>query len=114
MKEIFRVLKPGGIFICVDSLNENPLYKFNRWLNYKRGRRSLGTLINMPTMRLIKKYNTNFESISINFFGALVWIYPFLKVFIGKSNATTIINRFDSFNKTSRSAFKFVMVVRKN
>jgi ubiquinone/menaquinone biosynthesis C-methylase UbiE len=114
MNEIFKVLKPGGVFICVDSLNENPLYKFNRWLNYWRGRRSLGTLNNMPTISLIEKYKTNFELISINFFGALVWIYPSLKIFIGKSNATKIIDKFDELNKTSRSAFKFVMVVKKN
>jgi|TARA_A100001037_G_scaffold292244_1_gene307282 SAM-dependent methyltransferase len=113
MNEIFRVLKPGGVFICVDSLNENPFYKFNRWLNYKRGRRSLGTLVNMPTISLIEKYNTNFELISINFFGSLVWIYPILKIFIGKSNATKIIDKFDNLNKTRSSAFKFVMAARK-
>ena len=27
--EIYRVLKDNGSFICIDSLNENPFYKFN-------------------------------------------------------------------------------------
>lgn len=113
MNEISRVLKPGGVFICVDSLNENPLYRFNRWLNYKRGKRSQGTLNNMPTIKLIKKYNANFELINLDFFGSLVWIYPILKILIGKNSATKIIDNFDKLNKTRKSAFKFVMAARK-
>ena len=113
MNEISRVLKPGGVFICVDGLNENPLYKFNRWLNYKRGKRSQGTLNNMPTIKLIKKYNANFELINLDFFGSLVWIYPILKILIGKNSATKIIDNFDKLNKTRKSAFKFVMATRK-
>ena len=27
MNEVFRVLKPGGIFLCVDSLNNNYIYR---------------------------------------------------------------------------------------
>lgn len=40
MNEIFRVLKPGGVFVCVDSLNHNPIYRFNRWVHYLRGNRT--------------------------------------------------------------------------
>ena len=36
-KEILRILRPNGIFICVDSLNNNPIYRFNRFQNYLRG-----------------------------------------------------------------------------
>ena len=37
MNEIYRVLKQGGILIIVDSLNHNPVYKFNRWIHYLYG-----------------------------------------------------------------------------
>ena len=40
LNEIYRVLKPKGMFICIDSLNENPIYKFNRYLHYLRGNRT--------------------------------------------------------------------------
>ena len=39
-QEILRLLRPGGIFICVDSLNHNPIYRLNRWLHYVKGDRS--------------------------------------------------------------------------
>jgi ubiquinone/menaquinone biosynthesis C-methylase UbiE len=31
--EIRRVLRAGGMFICVDSLNHNPIYRLNRLLH---------------------------------------------------------------------------------
>ena len=41
--EIYRILKRGGRFICVDSLSGNPIYSINRYLHYLRGRRSWST-----------------------------------------------------------------------
>ena len=34
LSEIYRVLKNHGKFICVDSLNHNPIYRLNRYLHY--------------------------------------------------------------------------------
>ena len=34
-KEIYRTLKKDGHFICVDSLNHNPIYRLNRFFNCK-------------------------------------------------------------------------------
>ena len=113
MNEINRVLKPGGLFICVDSLNNNIIYKLNRWIAYKRGKRSLSTLINMPSIKLINEYKKKFEEININFFGSIIWLYPSLKFFLGKNNASNIIEKFDNLINTKKSAFKFVMVLKK-
>ena len=30
--EIYRIIKPGGFFICGDSLNNNPIYRINRYM----------------------------------------------------------------------------------
>ena len=48
--EIYRVLKPGGKFICVDSLNNNIIYRLNRFIGYIFGKRSLMTIKNMLTI----------------------------------------------------------------
>ena len=50
LSEIYRVLKRGGILIAVDSLNNSPVYRFNRWLHYLRGNRSKSTLARMPNI----------------------------------------------------------------
>jgi len=113
MNEISRILKQDGLFICVDSLNHNLVYKFNRWISYIRGKRTFSTLQNMPTLSLIEKYKKNFEVLSLDFYGSLVWIYPFMRLFVGANNATNLIDKFDNIINTSRSGFKFVVVFRK-
>jgi ubiquinone/menaquinone biosynthesis C-methylase UbiE len=34
LDEIYRVLKNKGVFIAIDSLNNNPIYRLNRCLHY--------------------------------------------------------------------------------
>ena len=38
--EIRRVIKPSGFFICVDSLNNNPVYRLNRFIHYLKKERT--------------------------------------------------------------------------
>lgn len=113
MNEINRVLKPNGVFICIDSLNENPFYKLNRWINHKRGKRTFSTLINMPTLKLIEEYRSLFDVLGLRFYGSIVWLYPLFKTFIGERYATQVIEKFDILIKTYRSSFKFVGAFRK-
>jgi len=56
LQHIYRVLKPGGYFICVDSLNHSPIYRANRFFHYLRGKRTLSTLKRMTTTALIARY----------------------------------------------------------
>jgi len=112
LNEIFRVLKVGGTFICVDSLNHNPVYALNRWIHFLRGSRTKSTLQRMPSLALIKKYEKKFGSCEAEFFGAIVWASPMLKIF-GHRFARTFIDDFDKIFKIKKSAFKFVMCVKK-
>ena len=111
--EIFRVLKPGGAFVCVDSLNHNPIYRVNRWWHFRRGRRSQSTLRRMPTVALIDSYATRFGHAEVEFFGSVTWLAPMIVRLLGETMAATLSDRIDRAVSVRRSAFKFVMVVRK-
>ena len=113
MQEIYRVLKPGGKFIAVDSLNHNWIYRLNRWVHYRKGQRSLSTLSRMPTLNLIQKYENSFGSCEVRFFGALSWLTPILSLIIGQDKAAQFSDRFDQKFRIKKSAFKFVMIAKK-
>lgn len=113
MKEISRVLRPGGHFVCVDSFNENPIYRFNRWLHYLRGERTKSTLLRMPRIITIQAYSHQFSGVDVRYFGAIAWLSPVLKKLLGASRAAGVVDQADNWLGVYRSAFKFVMVARK-
>lgn len=113
MNEVFRVLKPGGVFVCVDSLNHNPIYRFNRWVHYLRGNRTLSTLIRMPKVSLIDKYALRFGSVETQYFGAASWTIPLFARLFGDEVAARISDWVDQAVRVRKSAFKFVMIARK-
>jgi ubiquinone/menaquinone biosynthesis C-methylase UbiE len=112
-KEIYRLLKPGGYFICVDSLNHNPIYGANRFLHYLRGRRTLSTLKRMPTLSLISKYESLFGSISCTYFGSFSWLMPSITLLTSEAHAAKVSDYLDRKLPFPCLAFKFVLVTRK-
>jgi ubiquinone/menaquinone biosynthesis C-methylase UbiE len=113
MNEIYRVLKPEGVMIVVDSLNNNPIYRFNRYIHYLKGNRSKSTLVRMPTISLIDKYTKKFGHVEVKFFGAITWIFPLLSKVLTEQVIINLSNWVDVRFNIKRAAFKFVMVVIK-
>lgn len=113
LNEILRVLKPGGKFICVDSLNNSPVYKFNRWIHYLRGNRSLSTLRRMPSLDTLAMYQDRFDSVRLSFFGAVSFCTPVISKIVGGQLAANLSDWVDQKFNIKRSAFKFVMVAIK-
>ncbi len=112
--EINRVLRPGGMFLCVDSLHHNPIYKLNRWIDYLRGKRTKSTLINMPTVKRIVSISRNFSITEVFYHGSLSWVMPLISKLIGQDRAAEFSDYIDHLFKIQRSAFKFLMVAKGN
>lgn len=113
LSEIYRTLKVGGYFICVDSLNENPIYRVNRYIHYCLGNRSKSTLSRMPKMKLIEKYIGKFSFGKVRFFGALTFAMPIISKLLGQKIAYRISKNVDALVGVKKLAFKFVLVVKK-
>jgi len=107
------VLKPGGVFICVDSLDHNPIYRVNRWIHFLMGSRSRSTLARMPSFELIGYYRKKFSSVDVRYFGSVSWLMPFVGRLIGIKYAAEVSRFIDNAVGVRRSAFKFVMLARK-
>ena len=109
MNEIYRVLVKGGIFIAIDSLNNNPIYKLNRYIHFLLGNRSKSTLQRMPTIKLLEKYTAKFDNVEVEYFGSLTWLFPILKKFLNDDLIKDISSTFDKKINIKKSAFKFTI-----
>ncbi len=113
-KEIHRVLKFNGYFVCVDSFNHNPIYRLNRLIHYLKGNRSLSTLLQMPDCTSISNYEKIFKTVRVRYFGAASFLRPILKLFFTEKTIKFFIDRIDILFRTHKSAFKFVMIAKKH
>ncbi len=113
MNEIYRVLKLGGSVVLIDSLNDNPIYRFNRYIHYIKGNRSESTLKRMPNVNLIDKYIKKFGYGKVKFFGSITWAFPLLKIVLSEKLITKFSNWVDLTVKVKKSAFKFVLILNK-
>ena len=112
LNEIHRVLKKNGFFVCIDSFNENPIYKLNRYIHYLRGNRTKSTLKRMPDRKLLEDYKSKFGITKINYSGTLIWIiYPLSKI-IGYKKSKKLSDFCDK-NLPKWMSFKFIMEAKK-
>lgn len=111
-EEIRRVLRPGGAFLCVDSLNHNPIYRLNRFLHYLKGERTRNTLLRMPTIDRIESLSRGFKKSEIRFFGSISYLLPAIALVMGQNYAARFSIFVDSLVKVRRSAFKFVFIAQ--
>ena len=108
--EVLRILKPGGRFIALDSFNHNPIYRFNRYLHYLKGNRSISTLNRMPSEKTLIYLEGQFQSIEKHYFGIFTFIAPLFSSFLGETKAKKVIDYLDkkvSFLK--KYSFKIVL-----
>ncbi|ARU59564.1 methyltransferase [Oleiphilus messinensis] len=110
--EIKRVLKPSGVFVSIDSLNHNPIYKINRWLNYRMHKRTLNVIKRIPDLTRINALKNDFEAIDVKFFGAFTFLMPLIAKVIGEKQAKSISDYLDRVFRVKYSAFKYVLIAQ--
>lgn len=111
--EIYRVLKPKGLFICIDSLNHNPIYRLNRYIHYLNGGRTRSTIERIPNLDLIEGYTNKFGFARVSYFGSVSWLLVILQKLIKNRDFSQFSNWFDNKIRVKKSAFKFVMIAKK-
>jgi ubiquinone/menaquinone biosynthesis C-methylase UbiE len=112
-EELRRVLKPGGSLIVVDSLNHNPVYRLNRWVNYRRGKRTRSTILRMPTAARIRDLAKGFESVTTDYFGTYSFLFPAMARGVGPDRALELCEALGAkASGSGRYAFKFVLLAQ--
>jgi len=109
-KEVVRVLKSNGGIICVDTLNNNPIYLLIRIINILLLKRSLITFYRIPnffTLKLFKKY---FQKINIKYFGSVSFLMPLLSFLIGSKKCKKLSTFADKKLKINFFSYKFVSI----
>ena len=114
LKEIYRVLKVEGQFIAVDSLNHNPIYRFNRWAHFLKGHRSKSTLKIIPNIKLINNYINMFGEGKVFYFGAFSFLFYIVSFFSNSNKTKIVFDWLDYLFRVKNLLFKFVLVVKKN
>lgn len=113
--KIHSLLATNGVFILVDSLNDNIFYRFNRFLNFLKGERSYYTISNIPNLKsLTREINANFMIKEVKNFGIFVFLVPILRIFYSHKFVAKIISDLDrKFAFLNRYSFKTVIVAKK-
>lgn len=112
--EVLRILKPGGRFIALDSFNHNPVYRFNRYIHYLKGNRTISTLNRMPTEKTLAYLAEQFQSLEKCYFGIFTFIGPLLSKIFTKKTVKKIIDYLDTkMVLFKKNAFKIVLIATK-
>jgi ubiquinone/menaquinone biosynthesis C-methylase UbiE len=76
LPQIYRVLKPGGTLIAIETFGHNPITNLKRWISMLTGRRT-----KWATSHIMKK--KDWDIISRNFSDFRIYYFGFFVIFLG-------------------------------
>ena len=99
--------------VIVDSLNESPFYRFNRWVGFLRKRRTALAVHNVPNVASLQELRREFERVEISYHGVLTFLIPVLRPLFGPTRAGQIVSGADRWlGWLQQWAFKVVVVAQ--
>ena len=119
IKEIHRLLKPGGILLGIETLGHNPFTNLKRQINKILGKRTSFATNHIFKISDLEKLKTYFNIDKIHFFHIVSWIaFPFLNLPGGKL-LLKLLEKIDSiilftFPFLKKYSFKIVFVAKKS
>ena len=120
IKEMTRILRPGGVIICIETLGHNPIANFKRKINLLKGKRTKWATGHIMRVEKWNHLATFFNSCKIKHFNLLpVFLTPLLLVLPAKLNKRLLkfLWKTDSYLLKmpflQRYAFKTVVVLKK-
>lgn len=114
MNEVDRILIPGGVFICVDSFNHNPIYSFNRFIHYLRGNRTWTVNRRIPNVKTLPKISSHFANMEVSYYGVFSFMAPLLALVWDNKRVKILLDKLDQqFNFLKNYSFKIVIITTK-
>ena len=110
LKEIYRVLRPGGSFVAIETFGHHPLANLKRRLNLWRRKRTKHATDNILDTKKLKVLNSIFSQVSLSYFGITTLFQRVLP-----SIMLPLLEKIDSWllKFFYRYAFKIVIVGKK-
>jgi SAM-dependent methyltransferase len=109
--EIFRILKPGGKLLILDSFNHNLIYRYNRYLKVFLGKRTRSSVLRIPDISRIHSVAEKFYKNDIYYFGSWLWLTKPLSFLVGVKLSLKINNLLKHYLPSNLMSFKFILFV---
>jgi len=107
VNEMYRVLKPGGVLIGIETLGNNPIFILKRYINVLRGKRTKWAVSHILKLKKWKCIRGKFSKYEQYFYGVTTpFLVPLLYIVPKKKNKN-FISIFDSIDRFLVKIFFF-------